>query len=135
MAVTEVDTLVDRFIGFLARPDEGIEILAPDVFADVNVPHWRYQLQGAEALAGQLKADSPFGAEVTKGRCVPTSSGFVVEAQYVQKDHHGEEMYYRTLWLVEVAGGRIAEVVLYCSGEWDAATRARQAAEAPMIRP
>jgi hypothetical protein len=34
-----------------------------------------------------------------------------------------------------VRDGRIAEVVVYCNGEWDPALRARQAAEAPMLRP
>jgi hypothetical protein len=31
--------------------------------------------------------------------------------------------------------GRIAEVTVYCTGEWDDELRARHAAEAPMIRP
>jgi len=30
---------------------------------------------------------------------------------------------------------QIAEVVCYCSGEWDEELRARHAAEAPMVRP
>jgi hypothetical protein len=30
--------------------------------------------------------------------------------------------------------GRIAELVLYCTGDWDPQTRARHAAQSPMIR-
>ena len=37
--------------------------------------------------------------------------------------------------LCEVRGGRITEVVGYCSGEWGEELRARHAVEAPMIRP
>jgi hypothetical protein len=34
-----------------------------------------------------------------------------------------------------VRDGRITDVVGYCNGAWDAELRARQAAEAPMLRP
>ena len=40
----------------------------------------------------------------------------------------------RRLLLCEVHDGRIADVLLYGNGEWDAALRARHAAEAPMLR-
>jgi hypothetical protein len=36
--------------------------------------------------------------------------------------------------LCEVVRGRIAEITVYCTGEWDDELRARHAAEAPMIR-
>ena len=67
-------------------------------------------------------------------RTVPTVSGFVTE----HEEHHyvgGQDYTARRLWLCQVRDGRIAEAVGYCSGEWDAALRARHAAEAPMIRP
>ena len=54
-----------------------------------------------------------------------------VEHQVVE----GDELTARRMWLCEVRDGRIAEVVGYCSGEWDEALRARHAAEAPMLRP
>ena len=41
----------------------------------------------------------------------------------------------RRLVLCEVRDGRIAEVLVYCNGSWDAALRARHAVEAPMLRP
>jgi len=47
-----------------------------------------------------------------------------------------ERSYARNLWLLrDGAGGLVDEVVLYCTGPWDAETVARQAREAPMIRP
>ncbi len=36
--------------------------------------------------------------------------------------------------LCEVRDGQITEAVVYCNGGWDADVRARQAAEAPMLR-
>jgi len=47
-----------------------------------------------------------------------------------------ERSYARNLWLLrDGADGQVDEVVLYCTGPWDAETVARQAREAPMIRP
>lgn len=134
MAVTSTTTLVDTFIRFLETGEDPDGVLHPDVFVDLNVPHWRYQIQGAKGLAQQLKSDSPNGASITKGRYATTPTGFVVEARYRQNDHVGPDTIYRTMWLAEVDAGHITELVLYCSGEWDAQTQARHAAEAPMIR-
>ena len=52
-----------------------------------------------------------------------------------EETQHGAGEVARRLWLCEVRDGRIAEVVGYCNGGWDAALRARHAAEAPMLRP
>jgi hypothetical protein len=135
MTLTSIETIVDRFVEFLGRPETTGDLLHPDVFADFNVPHWRYQMQGADTLVDQLRADSPFGAAVTNRRSGATPTGFVVEVLYVQRDPQGEQTHYRTLWLADVVDGLITEVVLYCTGEWDEKTRIRHAAEAPMIRP
>jgi hypothetical protein len=134
MTMTEVETMLDRFVRFLETAEDTDELLDPQVFVDYNVPHWRFQTQGAEILARQLKDDAPNGAKVTTGRPLATPTGFVVEADYVQDDQHGDDTRYRTMWAVETRDGRIAEIVLYCTGEWDKATQARQAAEAPMIQ-
>lgn len=134
MTVTTNEVLVEGFVRFLETAEDTDGVLDSDVFVDLNVPHWRYQLQGARALAEQLRQDSPNGSAITVGRRAATPTGFVVECAYRQDDHVGVGTVYRTMWLVEVANGRIAEVVLYCTGEWDAETQKRQAAEAPMIR-
>jgi hypothetical protein len=34
-----------------------------------------------------------------------------------------------------VRHGRVAEMTVYCSGDWDADLRSRHAAEAPVLRP
>jgi len=66
-------------------------------------------------------------------RTVPTASGFMTE-HVESRDVGGEVLSARRLWLCEVRDGQIAEVIGYCSGEWDEQLRARHAVEAPMIR-
>lgn len=110
------------------------DVFSPDVFFDMNVPVWRFQLEGVEAFDAWLHDLTTEGFEIEVRRTVPTASGFVTEHDGSQtKD--GRELTFRHLWLCEVSDGRIVEVVGYCSGEWDEELRARHAAEAPMIRP
>ena len=49
--------------------------------------------------------------------------------------HDGEEMTDRKILLCTVRDARIAEMTVYCSGDWDSELRARHAAEASIIRP
>lgn len=135
MTITAVDTMIDRFVRVLETAEDPDGVLHPDVFADFNVPHWRYQMQGAETLLRQLKDDCPFGATVTTGQRLTTPVGFVLETHYVFNGHDSERLESRNSWLVKVQDRVVSEIVLYCTGDWDEATQARQAAEAPMIRP
>ncbi len=113
--------------------DAGEGLFAPDAFFDLYPPLWRFQLQGPDAFAAQLRAiaEGPTSARVL--RVVPTASGFVMEHEETHRAATVEVA--RRLWLCEVRDSRITEVVGYCNGGWDDELRARHAAEAPMLRP
>lgn len=109
-------------------------VLAEDVFLDGHPPLWRFQIQGRDNFAKWLAGYSPNGAEVTVVRTIPTATGFVTEL-VGRHDEDGNDMTDRKIVLCEVRGGRIAELTVYCSGDWDAELRDRHAAEASLIRP
>jgi ketosteroid isomerase-like protein len=67
------------------------------------------------------------------GAVISTATGFVVETDY-ETIEGGAHLYYRSVSLVTVQDGQISNVVHYCTGPWDEATRARQVREAPMLR-
>jgi ketosteroid isomerase-like protein len=76
----------------------------------------------------------PHGADTTVVRTIPTVTGFVTE--FVGRhDQDGQEITDRKILLAEVRDGRIAELTVYCSGDWDADLRARHAAETQLLRP
>lgn len=127
------ERLSERFNAVFETFDAG-DVFSPDAFFDLNMPVWRFQLEGPEAFAAQLRRINQGPARVDILRTVPTVSGFVTEHEEHQ-EVGGEHLSARRLWLCEVRDGRIVEVVGYCSGEWDEALRARHAVEAPMIRP
>lgn len=137
-----MDTLDLETVEFLSKGfadtfqtfNAGDDIFSPDAFFDLNMPVWRFQLQGSEAFASQLKkiAEGPVRLDIL--RTVPTASGFVTEHEEHQ-DVDGQDLTARRLWLCQVSDGRITEVVGYCSGEWDEELRIRHAVEVQLIRP
>ena len=125
-------TLLAEFVRFLETGDVAPGAFAADVFFDLNVPSWRYQIQGHEAAAGLFHSEEP--ARVHVGAVISTATGFVAETDY-ETIEDGARIYYRAVSLVTVHDGQINNLVHYCTGPWDEATRARQAREAPMLRP
>lgn len=109
------------------------ETFAPDAFFDLLPPFWRFQVQGPDAFAAQLRAIATGTPSARVLRVVPTATGFVMEHEETTAGDKVEVA--RRLWLCEVRDGRITEVVGYCNGGWDDELRARHAVEAPMLRP
>jgi hypothetical protein len=142
MPSQQADTIVDTatverlstaFNRCFATLEVDGDIFTDDAFFDLYPPFWRFQMQGPSAFETQLRAIANGRPTVRALRVVPTASGFVLEHEEADLRPDGEVA--RRLWLCEVRDGRIAEVVGYCNGGWDAALRARHAAEAPMLRP
>ena len=108
----------------------------PDALLDVSVPQRRYQLQGREAIRQALAEElAPVvgSARVTGKRAMRTDDGVVVELE-VRFEQDGEERQWREVHLFHTDGAAITEHLNYCTGVWDAATIARHAVEAPMVR-
>ena len=127
------ERLCARFHDVFTTFEAGEDAFTPDVFCDLNMPEWRFQLQGRDAFAAQIERINEGPARMEVLRTVPTTSGFVTE-HVEHQNVDGEDHSARRLILCEVVRGRIAEVTVYCTGEWDDELRARHAAEAPMIR-
>lgn len=130
----DVTTLSARFAEVFSTPATAEAVFSEDAFFDMNMPVWRFQLQGGKTFGDQIEAIKEGDVIIEVLRTVPTATGFVtehVEHMYVD----GRELTARRLWLCEVRDGSIVEATGYCSGEWDEELRARHAAEAPMLRP
>jgi hypothetical protein len=130
---TTVERLSTAFNRCFETLEVGDDLFTPDAFFDLFPPLWRFQFQGADAFAAQLRAVNEGEATARVLRVVPTATGFVMEHEETQRGAKDEVA--RRLWLCEVRGGRISEVVGYCNGGWDDDLRARHAIEAPMVRP
>ncbi|MGH9135900.1 MAG: hypothetical protein ACRD0G_02500 [Acidimicrobiales bacterium] len=90
---------------------------------------------GADAASAQWKAiiDQFDDFRVTWLRATPTDSGVLVEWE-MHVGHCDSEHLCRQADVLLGDGDKITEHVVFCTGMWDAATIARQQAEAPMVR-
>ena len=119
--------IAERFVR--AMETNATDVFADDVFCDINVPEWRFQMQGRDAVGEWLQGEQPDGCVVASWTSEPTASGVVVELEQAM----GAELS-RNLHRFEVTGDRISSWTMYCTGVWSADTQERHRAEAPMLR-
>jgi hypothetical protein len=127
------ERLSERLADVFRTADVG-DLFTDDLFLDGHPPMWRFQLQGIDAFASWLVGYAPAGVDTTVVRTVPTAGGFVTELT----GRHEEESQFMTdrkIVLCALRDGRIAELTIYCSGDWDADLRARHQAETTLLRP
>lgn len=142
--MTAVDTLatVDGELGDLARQlvtwlETGVRpeaMFADDVFADLTVPHWRVQAQGSDATFHLREDEHPFQGEVRVEALDRTSRGFLLQFEE-RWEAEGQRWYCRELIHCTVTDGRIAELAISCTGDWDEAVQQRHADHVRLLRP
>ncbi len=134
MTHNEAEKVAARLIAFLETGVAEAGLFAEDVFCDFTLPRWRLQAHGAkDAIALRLHGH-PGTSKVTRFRCDPTSRGFVLEVEEEWQDK-GENWYCRELFRADVRGTAIAELAVYCTGDWDARRRAEHTREVRLLRP
>ncbi len=109
-------------------------MFAADLFVDLSLPHWRVQTLGDDA-AYRLRADEhPFVGELEVEALERTERGFLVQFEE-RWQAEGQRWYCRELLYAVIAGGAIAELVVYCTGDWDEAVQRRHADRVQLLRP
>jgi len=126
--------LAGKLIAFLETGRAADDLFAADVFIDFTLPQWRLQARGAADAVGMRLAGHPQPGRVPRSRFDATASGFVLEVEE-EWEAGGQSWYCRELFRADIAAGRIAELAVYCTGDWDAALVARHAAAVPLLRP
>ena len=123
-----------RLIRFLETGDAPPGLFAESVFCDFTVPLWRLQARGLEPVLALRRHGHPGPGRVPRGRCDPTPAGFVPEVEK-RREQDGESRYCRELIRADVAGEAIAEIAVYCTGDWDSARQAEHRRAVRLLRP
>ena len=134
MDAGQADVLAGKIIRFLATGDVPEGLFRPDVFLDLSMPNWRIQTACAEDLIAVRKEGHPGPGTVTGWRADPTPSGFVLEFEE-RWNGEGQQWYAREMIRADVTDGAIAELTVFCTGDWDEARQAEHAAAVTLIRP
>jgi hypothetical protein len=129
-----VQASVDRFVAFLeSGATDGL--FAPDVYADISLPQWREQAQGAdEVVARKTRMHPPPGrTRVEKVLAAPRAYTIKVEERW---EDAGQQWYCREAFLCDLDDeGRITELSVYCTGDWSESAVAAHAEAVMLLRP
>ena len=134
MTDEQTTALAGKFVHFLETGDVSADLFTPDVLCDFTMPRWRLQAQGVEETVALRKQGHPGPGKVTRWRCDPTPSGFVIEFEEVWHEN-GEDWYSREMARADVHGDSIAVLSVYCTGDWDAERRAEHREAVKLLRP
>lgn len=134
---TQTTTIAERVENAMRDADwiAIAEWYAPDVLLDMNLPTWRFQLQGRDA-ATQYFIEQTSGLRnlrTTHYEAVRTGDGVIIQEE-MRFDGDDGEYLWRAVDIFRVDGDAVVEHIQYCTGCWPPDQIARQAAEAPMVR-
>jgi hypothetical protein len=131
---TSVRDSVDRLVAFLQTgATDGL--FAPDVFADVTLPHWRVQAVGADDLVAMKSQLHQPGGRTRVEKVLAGLHGYTLKVEE-RWDADGQSWYCREAFLCDLdEHGRISEFSVYCTGDWDEAAVAEHAKAVTLLRP
>ena len=128
-----VRRLVGDFITFLETGEVAHDLFASDIFADISMPTWRVQAGDLDALVRIRRIDHSMPGQVVSHRADPIPAGFVLEFEE-QWQHEGGRWRARELVRAEVRDGSIAELTVYCTGDWSPQRIVEHAATVALLR-
>ncbi|MCC8999465.1 MAG: hypothetical protein LM522_08195 [Candidatus Contendobacter sp.] len=123
-----------RLIEFLETGEAPPGLFTAGVFCDFTLPLWRLQAQGLEPVVALRRHGHPGPSRVPRWRCDPTPTGFVLEVEE-RWEQDGEPWYCRELIRADIVGESIAEITVYCTGDWDSARQAEHQQAVRLLRP
>jgi hypothetical protein len=126
--------VVHKLVRWMETTEEPEGLFTEDVFTDFTLPTWRLQAAGRAGSIALRALGHPSPGEVTRLRYDPTPTGFVLELEE-EWDVGGEHWYCREMIRADVRGDAIAELSVYCTGDWDRARVAEHQAAVTLIRP
>jgi hypothetical protein len=130
----DTEAAVSKLIMFLQTGEAPEDLFAPDVFTDLSLPRWRIQGRTDDAIVAIRAANHPFPGKVRIERLDRTDRGFALAFEE-RWPHDGQRWYAREMIRADVVDGRIVDMAIYCTGDWDEARQREHAEAVTLIRP
>ena len=129
----DTSATVANLIRFLETGSVPDGLFAPDVFSDLSLPHWRIQADTDEEIVALRAESHPWPGQVRVERVEQTGHGFTIEFEE-RWDHEGQRWYCREMIRADVVAGKIVELSVFCTGDWDEARQREHAKAVQLIR-
>ena len=130
----DTSAAVAGLIQFLETGSAPDGLFAPDVFSDLSLPQWRIQSGTAEEILAIRAESHPWPGQVRVERVEQTGHGFTIELEE-RWDDRGQRWYCREMIRADVVGDSIAELSIFCTGDWDQARQREHGEAVHLIRP
>lgn len=134
MDIDTTQALSQRFVRYLETGQAPEGVFAPDVFLDFTLPTWRLQARGLSDVHAVRMRGHPAQGTVPRYEVLPTPAGFAMQAEERWHDADGD-WYCREAFFADIQGERITRLVVYCTGDWDAARQAAHRAQVRLLQP
>jgi hypothetical protein len=129
----DASAVVAKLIRFLETGTVPHGLFAADAFADLSLPRWRVQAATAAEIIAVRAESHPCRGQVRVERVEETGHGFTLEFEERWEDG-GQRWYCREMIRADLIGGSIAELSIYCTGDWDEARQREHAAAVRLVR-
>lgn len=129
----DANAVVADLIRFLETGTVPAGLFAAGAFADLSLPRWRVQAATAAEIIASRAESHPCPGQVRVERVEETGHGFTLEFEERWEDG-GQRWYCREMIRADLAGGSIAELSIYCTGDWDEARQREHAAAVRLVR-
>jgi hypothetical protein len=129
-----VGRLSRGLVQFLETNTPPEDLFAIDAFCDLSVPEWRYQAEGRAAVIALRRELHPDLGRVSRWRSDALGDGLVFEFEERWTDREGRDWYCREMLRATVRGQEIAELSIYCTGDWSEAVVADHAKQVTLVR-
>ena len=111
--------VVDAYLQQLADGALGTtDLLHADVAFDATVPHWRFHLDGADAVRAELGRWFVGPQQLSDLRRLPTADGEVIDYGLAWSEAGGRWGGHQ-MAILTVVDGRVAHLAVSCGGRWD----------------
>lgn len=132
--ISSADDVARRLVRYFESGSAPEYLFAPDVFADLTFPRWRIQTTSADEVVAARARSHPCPGSVRMERLDHTPLGFVLAFEERWR-HNGQHWYSREIVRADVTDGRIVEMAVYCTGDWDGARQRQHRREVALVRP
>ena len=128
------EQLATKLVRFLETNEPPAGLFSDDLFTDFTMPLWRLQAADRAGSVQIRTTGHPSKGRVPRTRLDVTGTGFLLEVEEEWEDQ-GQQWYCRELMRCDVTDGQVSAISVYCTGDWDEATRAQHAETVTLIRP
>jgi hypothetical protein len=129
----DASAVVADLIRFLETGTVPAGLFAAGAFADLSLPQWRVQAATTAEVIALRTEGHPCPGQVRVERVEETGHGFTLEFEERWEDG-GQRWYCREMIRADLVGGSIAELSIYCTGDWDEARQREHAAAVHLVR-